>query len=349
MTVTGQEIADYVDRVRAALADLPPAVRDELTEDLPEHLAEVAAEADGTLVDRLGTPEAYAAELRAAAGADGERGRSSLDRRYSALRKRLAALLLGLDTRLGPLLGYASASEFLRPLRPAWWLVRGWLAALLISALLGEPSGLLPRLSGNVLAGLFLLAGTVLASVWLGHRSGGLRGWPRRLLRVGTAALLLFAVAALLNVDQHASSDEFRSYHEVSVGNPYDSIQDVFVYDEHGRLVPNARLFDQNGVPIRLGYPTCDDPRWQAAPPRNVYPYCPEQAPFALPMPSESAPPAPTDSPPAESAPTDSASPTPTPSGSAPATPTDSAPAAPTASAPTGAPERTPPEPIPTR
>ncbi|MEE3919703.1 hypothetical protein V2I01_19575 [Micromonospora sp. BRA006-A] len=46
MTVTGQEITDYVDRVRAALADLPPAVRDELTEDLPEHLAEVAAEGE---------------------------------------------------------------------------------------------------------------------------------------------------------------------------------------------------------------------------------------------------------------------------------------------------------------
>ncbi|MGV9767766.1 HAAS signaling domain-containing protein, partial [Micromonospora tulbaghiae] len=68
MTVTGQEITDYVDRVRAALADLPPGVRDELTEELPEHLAEVAAEGEGTLVDRLGTPEAYAAELRAAAG-----------------------------------------------------------------------------------------------------------------------------------------------------------------------------------------------------------------------------------------------------------------------------------------
>ncbi|WP_425487277.1 HAAS signaling domain-containing protein, partial [Micromonospora maritima] len=70
MTVTGQEITDYVDRVRAALADLPPSVRDELTEDLPEHLAEVAAEGDGALVDRLGPPEAYAAELRTVAGAE---------------------------------------------------------------------------------------------------------------------------------------------------------------------------------------------------------------------------------------------------------------------------------------
>ena len=46
MTVMdGPEISGYVERVRAALADLPPEVRDELTEDLPEHLAEVQAEA----------------------------------------------------------------------------------------------------------------------------------------------------------------------------------------------------------------------------------------------------------------------------------------------------------------
>ncbi|MFF3866939.1 HAAS signaling domain-containing protein, partial [Micromonospora sp. NPDC001898] len=64
MTVMEQEIVDYVTRVRAALADLPPTVRDELTEDLAEHLAEVAAEGDEPLADRLGAPEAYAAELR---------------------------------------------------------------------------------------------------------------------------------------------------------------------------------------------------------------------------------------------------------------------------------------------
>lgn len=331
MTVTGQEIADYVDGVRAALADLPPAVRDELTEDLPEHLAEVAAETDGALVDRLGTPEAYAAELRAAAGADSPSGR---DRRFAAARARISAGLRGLDTRVGPLLGYATASEFLRPLRPAWWLVRGWLAALLVSAVLGEPSGLLPRLSGSVLAGLFLLAGAVLASVWLGRHSAGLQRWPRRLLRLGTAVLLLFSLAALANVDRHASSDEFTPYREVSGGSPYDSIEDVFVYDEEGRLVPNARLFDQNGDPIRLGYPTCDDGSL-AGPPRGLYPYCPERAPFApRPAPPSPVPP-----------PTAGASPAPGGDQSASPAPT----ASPTAAAPPGVPGPAGPGPVPTR
>lgn len=279
MTVTGQDIADYVDRVRAALADLPPAVRDELTEDLPEHLTEVAAEADGSLVDRLGEPEAYAAELRAAAGADGPGGDRHLGGRIAVARVRLDARLRAFDARLGPLLGYAKASDFLRLLRPAWWVLRGWLAALLVSAALGEPSGLLPRLGDSAVAGLFLLAGGVLASVWLGHRSGGLRGWPRRLLRLGTAALLLFSFAMLVDVDQNAESDEF-GYKGVSVGDRYDSVQDVFVYDSEGRLVENARLFDQNGVPIRLGYPSCVDPAQPDAALRTGYPFCPQLAPF---------------------------------------------------------------------
>ncbi|MCW3838724.1 hypothetical protein ONA70_01250 [Micromonospora yasonensis] len=307
MTVTGQEIADYVDRVRAALADLPPAVRDELTEDLPEHLAEVAAEAGGTLVDRLGEPETYAAELRAAAGAETGDRPTSLDRRLTAVRARVGTQLRTLDAQLGPLLGYASVSEFLRPLRPAWWLVRGWLAALLVSVVLGEPSGLLPRLDGSVLAGLFLLAGAVLASVWLGRRSAGLGGWPRRLLRLGTAALLLFSFAALVNVDQHASSDEFAPYEGVSLRKAYDSVQDVFVYDEQGRLVRNARLFDQNGVPIRLGWPTCVDGTGVVPPPSNVYPYCPEQAPFAPPAPATASPAPSVSTSPTTAAPTGSA------------------------------------------
>ena len=46
-------------------------------------------------------------------------------------------------------------------------------------------------------------------------------------------------------------------YDQTSVDSQYDQIRDVFVYDSEGRLVENARLFDQNGNPIRLGYPDC--------------------------------------------------------------------------------------------
>lgn len=61
---------DYLRRVRAALADLPAEEVAEVMEDLEPHVAEVFEEAGSAqeVERRLGTPEEYAAELRAAGG-----------------------------------------------------------------------------------------------------------------------------------------------------------------------------------------------------------------------------------------------------------------------------------------
>ena len=67
-TSLSQEVLRYAAGVRAELADLTPAQRDDLFEDLEDHLSEVAAELDEPLQSRLGPPEIYAAELRASAG-----------------------------------------------------------------------------------------------------------------------------------------------------------------------------------------------------------------------------------------------------------------------------------------
>ncbi|MEW2376283.1 hypothetical protein AB0883_09300 [Micromonospora sp. NPDC047812] len=334
MTVTEQEIADYAARVRAALADLPPAHRDELTEDLPEHLAEVAAEADGSLVDRLGEPEAYAAELRAAAGVGAATTGGRRHRRLGVAVDRFRARAHRWDVQLGPPLGYATASEFLRLLRPAWWVLRGYLAAMLVTVITtGDTFGVLPELNGSLLAGLVLLAGSVLASIWLGHHTPGLTRPKRRMLHVGTAVLVFFGLVGLADVNGRVGSGDL-GYEQISIDDRYDHIRDVFVYDREGRLVEDVRLFDQNGDPIRLGYPDCPDahdPNALGLPLLRTYPYCPQQAPFAPrapigPLPSVGVPPLP--------APTtsgDPAEPTPTPSG----TPT-------TESTPTDAPAATP-------
>ncbi|WP_037356114.1 HAAS signaling domain-containing protein [Amycolatopsis orientalis] len=63
----------YLARVRTALADLPANEIEELLEDVRPQLAEMEAEAGAAarvedLVARLGTPESYAAELRASGG-----------------------------------------------------------------------------------------------------------------------------------------------------------------------------------------------------------------------------------------------------------------------------------------
>jgi uncharacterized membrane protein len=63
----------YLARVRTALADLPAGEVEEILEDVRPHLAEMEAELGPSarveaLIERLGTPENYAAELRSSGG-----------------------------------------------------------------------------------------------------------------------------------------------------------------------------------------------------------------------------------------------------------------------------------------
>jgi uncharacterized membrane protein len=63
-----QEAQSYLDRVGAALADLPEEERADLLDELGTHVDEIAAEGTSSLEARLGSPDDYAAELRASAG-----------------------------------------------------------------------------------------------------------------------------------------------------------------------------------------------------------------------------------------------------------------------------------------
>ena len=72
-------VHEYVERVRAALADLPPEDLDELTGGLEADLREQAGELPPgpDLAAAFGAPTAYA-ELRAAAGLPGPTGPGTL-------------------------------------------------------------------------------------------------------------------------------------------------------------------------------------------------------------------------------------------------------------------------------
>lgn len=307
------EIAAYVEAVGEALAGLPESTRTELLEDLPEHLAEVAADGIGTLTERLGPPSVYAAELLASAGYVGgfPDPPPSVDR-FAELREVAVQRLHILDTKAGPLFGYARASEFLMLLRPAWWVLRGYLAAMVVAMMLdssGQPIGLLPRIGGSEIVALILLAAGILASIWLGRRSLRLKQWPRYALWAGSAVLVLVALGGFAGADSSSRNDY---YTDVQYDNPYSHIQDVFVYDEQGRLIEDARLFDQDGQPIRLGNPYCtatttENPYGDSVPAEDdsKYPFCADNAPFRVPsadglspsaVPGESALPAPADS-----------------------------------------------------
>ncbi|MFG1990220.1 HAAS signaling domain-containing protein [Actinoplanes sp. NPDC048988] len=288
MNITEQdEIAEYVAGVRQALADLPDATRDELLEDLPEHLAEVRAEGTGTLTERLGTPAAYAAELRATAGfvggfPDPPRGAWVT---AAEIRAKVMPVLDRADVKVGPLIGYPRASEFLTLLRPAWWVLRGYLVAMALAMILdssGGSPGLLPRVGGSNVIALMLLAVGVAGSILLGKRGVQLSQWPRWALYSGTTVLVIFGLAGFTAADNGVRGPGFSDVSSYQESNPYNTINDLFVYDEKGTLVPNARVFDQNGNAVQFGGGYCTDPNtgetWHT---RNLgYPYCPQDAPF---------------------------------------------------------------------
>lgn len=303
------EINAYVEAVREALAGIAEPTRLELLEDLPEHLAEVQAEGTGTLRERLGSPEAYASELLATAGLVGGFPEPPPTRfaQYHRMRDQITQVLDRADVKVGPVIGYERASHFLVLLRPGWWVLRGYLAAMALAYILSDGTrlGLLPRIGNNEVVALVLLTGCVIVSIALGKRSPSLSRLPRLALRSGTGLLIIFALAGFVRADGDARDGGYSFEQQSSYGaNPYsnisdayvnDNINDVYVYDGQGRLVPNAHLYDQDGNPIQLGTNVCTDPETgEEQRSRNLgYPYCPQFAPFL----NESSTPTPTEMP----------------------------------------------------
>ncbi len=114
------EIRDYVARVRRALDDLRADDVDELTSGMEADLAEIRSEA-GSLVARLGEPETYAAELRAAAGLP---PRSAVASRTRGMREATATVRESYDAALQRHPWLRHPRDYVRTLHPAWWLLR---------------------------------------------------------------------------------------------------------------------------------------------------------------------------------------------------------------------------------
>ncbi|MGA6168388.1 DUF1700 domain-containing protein [Amycolatopsis magusensis] len=120
-TQTPAVVRDYLARVRTALADLPQAEVDEILEDVRPHLLEIGGELGegatlAAMTEQLGSPESYAAELRAAgdypAPDQGEGGRTN-----THLGARLAVWSMGVMLlALVPFGAVAAASLAAEPL-----------------------------------------------------------------------------------------------------------------------------------------------------------------------------------------------------------------------------------------
>jgi hypothetical protein len=260
-TIEDNGVRLYTARVAEQLDDLPDAERQELLEDLEQHLLEVAAEADGDLVERLGPPEAYAAELRASAG---------IAPRGEPMERSARERLIAWTTRSGPGRAIRSLAateavrgvrDFLPELRPGWWVLRGYLGVFAIALLWSDRSvypwrrALVPSVFGPAI-GLVLVGLAMWASVRLGRRASGSKV-ARRLSLAVSMIVVLMAVAALNQVQNRVVpiealraepySSEPPAYLQHPDGEP---ITNICPYAADGSPLSGVLLFDQTGRPI---------------------------------------------------------------------------------------------------
>jgi hypothetical protein len=273
-TVASQ-IDRYLAGVRAALADLPPETRDDLIDDLPAHFTELLDEHAGGLEERLGSPAAYAAELRAAAGlgpVPGRHGRNADE--LAAAARQLADLSRAADRSVGAFLGYERSTDFIRLLRPAWWVARGALVALVL--LEAGP------VDGGIRSPLGLLVVLFLAGVSV--RVGSLtKRVPPPVRPVIVGASVLLVVLAWANLPYWGNGSDTVSYSP----DRWDQVTDVYPYDQNGNPLQNVTLYDQNGQPLQFGdYGRCATADESDAP---RYPLCKGPRAGATPTPSPSA------------------------------------------------------------
>ena len=246
-TVIGvtDRVAAYVREVRTELADLPMDDVDDLTGGMEADLTELARESGGDLIGRLGSPGLYAAELRAAAGLPGRVAGSGRRRRPLGDAVTRARASFGMLKEQHPRLG--SAAAFLVTLRPAWWLLRGYLAAwALWSILSGHNRGVRPYSFLHVVMAL----AAIVISVQLG------RGWLRQgaFLRplLGIANVLLVVAAFVASISTHVNYYDTRSGYSPPPGLSLNGGQvgNIYAYDSDGNRITGVRLFDQDGRPL---------------------------------------------------------------------------------------------------
>lgn len=253
------EAEAYLAAVRSELDDLPEEERGDLLDDLSSHLAELSthdADDGAPLQVRLGLPSEYAAELRAAAGLPPRAAGGSPDRVRRRMGQILAASAAGrLATQLRHHPWTVQVVILLRELRPAWWVLRGYLI-IAVPALWApdrHDDFPLPTVLGNRAVGAALVVAAVVASVSLGRRGPSTRARPLvRVLDVALAmgALLLLGDAGARTVAvHHFDASTELGYALVS---PYGPVTNIYPYSLDGSPLEDVLLFDQDGRPLRV-------------------------------------------------------------------------------------------------
>jgi hypothetical protein len=251
--VLTRQSQDYLAAVEHELADLPAEDRGALLEDLALHLDALTAEDDDRPVAvRLGPPAAYAADLRSAAGLPA-RG-SSVAPATRGLRERLDGVLGAVAPATG------EVRRLLAELRPAWWVLRGYL--LVLVPCLVERDGIsdfpVPAPLGSHAVGALLVVGAIAGSVALGRRR------LRRPLAVLVGALGIALVLSSIVVADPAGlsrdaaggvplSATDQALGEYPLVSRYGPVTDVLPYAADGTPLDGVLLYDQDGRPLQVG------------------------------------------------------------------------------------------------
>ena len=239
-------VAAYVREVRGELADLPIEDVDDLTGGMEADLTELAAECGGDLAGRLGSPQLYAAELRSAAGLPEPAARSGRQHRPWGEALTHASASFTRLTEQHPWL--RSVTAFLVTLRPAWWLLRGYLAAWVLWSMFGgDSNGIRP----HSFLELVMAVTAIVVSVQIG------RGWLRQ--RTLSRPLLVLAnaiavIAALVASGSGGGNHYVETYSPppgVSLNG--EAVGNIYGYDSAGTRISDVRLFDQDGRPLGGG------------------------------------------------------------------------------------------------
>lgn len=264
MTVSGvsqaSEISEFVHSVRTELADLPALTADDLVDGLRADLSALVDDSGLPLHRVVSTPARYAAELRAAAGLPPPSGserprRSALSALLAVWRASPLAALLTRDTALR-----REFMSFCRAVVPAWWVIRGLTFAAV--------TNLVVNTDDFALALLHL--GFVVLSVEVGrrHRFDLSPAGRRRLDRgLDIGGGLLFVLMLPLFFDflswgfSGARTVEYRDSQPVGYdgggmadgvfGSGYE-VGNLFVFDQSGDLVEDARIVDHQGSILEL-------------------------------------------------------------------------------------------------
>lgn len=228
--------AEYLDAVRAGLADVDEDDRDAIVRELEARLGELGEQNPS---EALGDPETFVLEFRSSAGLEVPSRRGRI--------RRLATVGRGLIHRLSQ---HPVAAPFHRhrsDLRTVWVWTRGWILLYAVWWLDGNWFGRVLTFgvpNQHAGSGVLLVGAATAGSLWLARRRSD-RRWGG-VDRIVTAGTVLFVGMAWMN--------------PVYVEPPHDgaglypsaqSWTNIYAYDRSGQPI-EVLLYDQDGQPISL-------------------------------------------------------------------------------------------------